>query len=254
MFKLDLEKAEGPKIKLSISVWSSKKWESYRRTPTSALLTMPKSCLTQWNYETCCVGPPKTVRSWWRVLTKCGPLEKGIANHFSILALRTPWTVWTIRNCVAFNIILYSSNLKKIFKKSPVRETHARNFWWIVIKNFLSLFIILFFCDFPGGSDDKVSAYNVGVPGSNPGLGRSPGEGKSNPLQHSCLENPMDGGAGRLQSMGSQSQTRLRDFTFFLSFFIILLGFYLTSISVIFFQNVINIIDVTKYNSILSFL
>ena len=33
-------------------------------------------------------------RSWWRVLTKCGPLEKGMANHFSILDLRTPWTVW----------------------------------------------------------------------------------------------------------------------------------------------------------------
>ena len=32
--------------------------------------------------------------SWWRILTKCGPLEKGMANHFSILALRTPWTVW----------------------------------------------------------------------------------------------------------------------------------------------------------------
>ena len=30
----------------------------------------------------------------WRVLTKCGPLGKGVANHFSILALRTPWTVW----------------------------------------------------------------------------------------------------------------------------------------------------------------
>ena len=29
-----------------------------------------------------------------RVLTKCGPWEKGIANHFSVLALRTPWTVW----------------------------------------------------------------------------------------------------------------------------------------------------------------
>ena len=29
-----------------------------------------------------------------RVLTKCGPLKKGIANHFSILALKTPWTVW----------------------------------------------------------------------------------------------------------------------------------------------------------------
>ena len=47
----------------------------------------------------------------------------------------------------------------------------------------------------PGGSDGKVSAYNVGDPGSIPGSGRSPGEGNSNPLQYSCLENPMDGGA-----------------------------------------------------------
>ena len=38
----------------------------------------------------CRVGPPKTDRSWWRGLTECGPLEKGIANHVSILALRTP--------------------------------------------------------------------------------------------------------------------------------------------------------------------
>ena len=37
-----------------------------------------------------CVGPSTIDGSWWRVLTKCGPLEKGMANHFSILALRTP--------------------------------------------------------------------------------------------------------------------------------------------------------------------
>ena len=37
-----------------------------------------------------------------------------------------------------------------------------------------------------------------------PGLGRSPGVGNDNPLQYSCLENPMDRGAGGLQSMGSQ--------------------------------------------------
>ena len=49
--------------------------------------------------------------------------------------------------------------------------------------------------NFPGGSDGKASAYNVGDPGSIPGLGRSPGEGNGNPLQYSCLENPMDGGA-----------------------------------------------------------
>ena len=48
---------------------------------------------------------------------------------------------------------------------------------------------------FPGGSDGKVSAYNAGGRGSIPGSGRSPGEGNGNPLQHSCLENPMDGGA-----------------------------------------------------------
>ena len=46
-----------------------------------------------------------------------------------------------------------------------------------------------------GGSDGKASAYNVGDLGSNPGLGRSPGEGNGNPLQYSCLENPMEGGA-----------------------------------------------------------
>ena len=49
--------------------------------------------------------------------------------------------------------------------------------------------------DFPGGSDGKTSAYNAGDPGSVPGLGRSPGERNGNPLQYSCLENPMDGGA-----------------------------------------------------------
>ena len=48
---------------------------------------------------------------------------------------------------------------------------------------------------FPGGSDGKASARNEGDPGSIPGSGRSPGEGNGNPLQHSCLENPMDGGA-----------------------------------------------------------
>ena len=48
---------------------------------------------------------------------------------------------------------------------------------------------------FPGGSDSNASACNVGDPGSIPGSGRSPGEGNGNPLQHSCLENPTDGGA-----------------------------------------------------------
>ena len=48
--------------------------------------------------------------------------------------------------------------------------------------------------DFPGGSYGKASAYNARDPGSNPGSGRYPGEGNGNPLLHSCLENPIDGG------------------------------------------------------------
>ena len=45
------------------------------------------------------------------------------------------------------------------------------------------------------GSEVKASACNAGVPGSIPGSGRSPGEGNGNPLQYSCLENPIEGGA-----------------------------------------------------------
>ena len=45
------------------------------------------------------------------------------------------------------------------------------------------------FLGFPGGSDGKASAYNVGDLGSIPGSGRSSGEGNGNPLQYSCLEN-----------------------------------------------------------------
>ena len=45
---------------------------------------------------------------------------------------------------------------------------------------------------FPLGSDSKESAYRAGDPGLFPGSGRSPGEGNGNPLQCSCLENPMN--------------------------------------------------------------
>ena len=55
--------------------------------------------------------------------------------------------------------------------------------------------IILIKQDFPGSSDGKASAFNVGDLGSIPGSGRYPGEENGTPLQYSCLENPMDGGA-----------------------------------------------------------
>ena len=74
--------------------------------------------------------------------------------------------------------------------------------------------------DFPGGSEGKASVCNAGDLGWIPGSGRSPGEGNGNPLQHSCLENPMDGGAWQATVHGvAKSWTQLSDFTFFLLLF-----------------------------------
>ena len=50
-------------------------------------------------------------------------------------------------------------------------------------------------CSVPGGSVEKNPPANAGDMGSIPGPGRSPGEGNDNPLQYSCLRNPMDRGA-----------------------------------------------------------
>ena len=69
---------------------------------------------------------------------------------------------------------------------------------------------------FPGGSDGKASVCHAGDLSSIPGLGRSPGEENGSPLQYSCLENPMDGGAWWATVHGvAKSHTRLSDFTFF---------------------------------------
>ena len=64
---------------------------------------------------------------------------------------------------------------------------------------------------FPGGSDGKETACNAGDLGSIPGLGRSPGGGRGNPRQYSCLESPMAGGAWWATVQGvAKSQTRLK--------------------------------------------
>ena len=72
---------------------------------------------------------------------------------------------------------------------------------------------------FPGGSEVKMSACNSGGLGSIPGLGRSPGEGNGNPLQYSCLENPMDREAwwATVHEV-AKSWTRLNDFTYLLTY------------------------------------
>ena len=65
---------------------------------------------------------------------------------------------------------------------------------------------------FPGGSDGKQSAHNVGDLVLIPQLGRSPGEGNDYPLQYSDLENSMDRGAWQATVLGvAKSQAQLSD-------------------------------------------
>ena len=96
------------------------------------------------------------------------PLEKGMAVHSSILAWRIPWTE--------------EPGMLLSMCSKRVRQDWVTNTTTTLL-------------GFHGGSDPKASAYSVGDPGSIPGSGGSPGEGNGNPLQYSCLKNPMDGGS-----------------------------------------------------------
>ena len=85
-----------------------------------------------------------------------------------------------------------------------------RHWLWFLSPRLLSL-------AFPGSSNGKESACNAGDLCSFPGLGRSPGEGNSNPPQNSCLKNPMDRGGWWVTVHGvGKGQTQLTfNFTFF---------------------------------------
>ena len=71
-------------------------------------------------------------------------------------------------------------------------------------KFILTPFHFTLFLGFPGASVVKNLQASEEDVGSIPGSGESPGEGNGNPLQYSCLGNPMDRGAWRLKFMGSQ--------------------------------------------------
>jgi len=83
----------------------------------------------------------------------------------------------------------------------------------MVVSNYLNTPHFYEVC--PGGSEVKASAHNAGDLSSIPGSGRSPGEGNGNPLQYSCLENPVDRGVWWAWGVHrvAKSQTRLSDFT-----------------------------------------
>ena len=80
---------------------------------------------------------------------------------------------------------------------------------WVLVRPYAHLGV-------PGGSEGKESACSAGDLGLITGLGRSPGEGNGYPLQYSCLENPMDGGAWQATvHWVTKGQIQLRDFTLY---------------------------------------
>ena len=124
----------------------------------------------------------------------CNLLEKGMATHYSIPAWRIPWTEEL--QCVGSQRAGMTKWLTFTFKLKQTTElgwTHLTSCW------FTSLWIFLWgSCSFLGlpwwlrGKESACSAGATGDMGLILGSGRSPGGGHGNPLQYSCLENPMD--------------------------------------------------------------
>ena len=108
---------------------------------------------------------PAMRETWVWSLGPEDPLEKEMATHSSIFA-------WRILRMVEESAGLQFTGSQRVGHDWATSLTHSCNFW-----------------GFPGGSEGKASACKVG---SIPGSGRPPGEGNGNPLQYSCLENPMD--------------------------------------------------------------
>ena len=104
--------------------------------------------------------------------------------------IRKLWYIYTMAYYSAIKKNTFDSVLMRWMKLEPIIQDEVSQ----KEKHKYSILMHIFM-GFPGGSEVKASAWNVGDLGSIHGSGRSPGEGNGNPLQYSCLENPMEGGA-----------------------------------------------------------
>ena len=174
----------------------------------------------------------ETQKMWVRSLSQEDPLEKEMVTHSNILAWEIPrteepgrlhsmglqrarhdWVTEHTQNVktsgwgegkrhlhkedywVKFKILktclllLLSSTLSVTFNNHPTSHLKALK------TSKFSYFTSIWGQSFPGSSVSKESAFSAEDSGSILGLERSPGEGNGNPLQYSCMENPMDRGA-----------------------------------------------------------
>ena len=124
-------------------------------------------------------------------------VQNGFLVFFKTRDTACKWEGWvlTFRAKLFLNLHSDPKTLSNFSGPYYIVETHRQN-------------------SFPYDLDDKESACNEGDLGLISGLGRFPGQGNGNPLQSSCLENPMDGGAWEATVHGvTKSRTRLSHFT-----------------------------------------
>ena len=121
-----------------------------------------------------------------------------------------------LRTSVSSSFLSLLEHVRMVGSRITVERNQKSRSFYCCYKSIRSWFQM----GFPSGSDGKASAHNTGGPDSMPGSRKSPGEGNGNPLQYSCLGNPMDRGTWWATVHGvSKSQTRLSDFTFTLNSF-----------------------------------
>ena len=156
-------------------------WLNHELFPFFNSLIFPQSS----NY----LAPPfdKFPMNWWWVQSQILPIFKS-----------------------SFSIRIYTCQIAHFVSLEISPPEHS----WLERPAIILVCLFSITTSFPGGLDSKESACSVGDPGSIAGSGRSPGEGNGNPLQYSCLENPMDGGAWQATvHRVTKSQTQLSNFT-----------------------------------------
>ena len=128
---------------------------------------------------------PGMLETGVRSLGQEDPLEKEMATHSSTLAWRIPWREEPGRlQSMGRKDLDTTERLHFHFFDSSCPFNYC--LFLLFLEELPALFNLLLCL--------QASAWNAGDPGSIPGSGRSPGEGNGNPLQYSCLENPMEGG------------------------------------------------------------
>ena len=167
--------------------------------PSSRESSQPKdqtsiSCLLHWQADCWPLAPPG--KAWDSTKT----LEELPSLTLSSPCLSHPCPAWGLSLNWALDStesdIFPSHYLKRNFSPACCMNNKINSLMEIYIYIYIYIHIYVYICNiyigFPGGLDGKESTCNAGDLGLLSGLGRSPGGGHGNPLQCSCLENPMD--------------------------------------------------------------